>query len=193
MPATAGASNLHSKADGGRRPLGVPTLEDKIVQGAVAEVLSAIYEADFLGFSYGFRPGRSAHHALHALHTALMTRKVLWVLDADIRSFFDSVDHEWLLRVVSHRIADPRILRLIGQWLRAGVMEGGEWTDGSFIAELLGQFQEPEFYADDFLFLCHVVISVPPEAGTVPALGENRTSPPAPLRKPTMTVRLSSS
>jgi RNA-directed DNA polymerase len=117
------------KGDGGRRPLGVPTLEDKIVQGAVAEVLSAIYEADFLGFSYGFRPGRSAHHALHALHTALMTRKVLWVLDADIRSFFDSVDHEWLLRVISHRITDPRILRLIGQWLRAGVMEGGEWTD----------------------------------------------------------------
>ena len=117
------------KADGGQRPLGVPTLEDKIVQGAVAEVLSAIYEVDFVGFSYGFRPRRSAHHALQALHTALMTRKALWVLDADIRRFFDSVNHEWLLRMVSHRIADPRILRLIGQWLRAGVMERDEWTD----------------------------------------------------------------
>lgn len=117
------------KADGGRRPLGVPALEDKIVQGAVAEVLSAIYEADFLGFSYGFRPHRSAHQALHALHTALMTRKVLWVLDADIRSFFDSVNHEWLLRMLSHRIADPRILRLISQWLRVGILEGGEWRE----------------------------------------------------------------
>jgi len=117
------------KADGGRRPLGVPALEDKIVQGAVAEVLSAVYEVDFLGFSYGFRPRRSAHHALQALHTALMTRKVLWVLDADISSFFDSVNHEWLLRMLSHRIADPRILRLIGQWLRAGIMESGEWKD----------------------------------------------------------------
>jgi RNA-directed DNA polymerase len=119
------------KADGGRRALGVPTLEDKIVQGAVAEVLSAIYEVDFLGFSYGFRPRRSAHHALDALHTALMTRKVLWVLDADIRSFFDSVDHEWMLRILSHRIADPRILRLVGQWLRAGVMEGSEWKEAT--------------------------------------------------------------
>jgi group II intron reverse transcriptase/maturase len=117
------------KADGGHRPLGVPTLEDKIVQGAVAEVVSAIYEADFLGFSYGFRPRRSAHHALQALHTALMTRKALWVLDADIRRFFDSVNHEWLLRMLSHRIADRRILRLIGQWLRAGVIERGEWKD----------------------------------------------------------------
>lgn len=117
------------KADGGHRPLGVPVLEDKIVQGAVTEVLSAVYEVDFLGFSYGFRPRRSAHHALQALHTALMTRKVLWVLDADIRSFFDSVNHEWLLRMLSHRIADPRILRLIGQWLRAGILERGEWKD----------------------------------------------------------------
>jgi RNA-directed DNA polymerase len=82
------------KADGGQRPLGVPTLEDKIVQGAVAEVLSAIYEVDFLGFSYGFRPGRSPHQALSALHTAIMSQRVNWVLDADIRSFFDSVDHE---------------------------------------------------------------------------------------------------
>jgi len=114
------------KPDGRRRPLGVPTLEDKIVQSAVAEVLSAIYEADFLGFSYGFRPGRSAHGALDALQTAIMTQKVNWVLDADIRSFFDSVDHEWLLRMVSHRIADRRVLRLIRQWLRSGILESGE-------------------------------------------------------------------
>lgn len=100
-------------------------LEDKIVQSAVAEVLSAVYEADFLGFSYGFRPGRNPHMALDALHTAIMRQRVNRVLDANIRSFFDSVDHEWLLRIVAHRIADPRILRLIGLWLRAGVLESG--------------------------------------------------------------------
>src|SRR3989475_2868457 len=115
------------KAGGGQRPIGVPALEDKVVQGAVAEVLSAIYEADFLGFSYGFRPGRNPHEALESLHTALMTQYVSWVLDADIRSFFDSVDHEWMLRMVAHRVADRRMLRLIGRWLRAGVMEGLEW------------------------------------------------------------------
>lgn len=92
-----------------------------------SKALSAVYEAHFLGLSYCFRPHRSAHHALQALHTALMTRKVLWVLDADIHSFFDSVNHEWLLRMLSHRIADPRILRLIGQWMRAGIMESSEW------------------------------------------------------------------
>jgi group II intron reverse transcriptase/maturase len=111
------------------RPLGVPVLEDKIVQGAVAEVLSAVYEVDFLGFSYGFRPKRSPHQALKALEKALVTRKINWVLDADIRRFFDSVDHEWLLRMVAHRIADPRILRLIRQWLRAGILESGEWSE----------------------------------------------------------------
>jgi group II intron reverse transcriptase/maturase len=117
------------KADGGRRPLGIPTLEDKIVQGAVAEVLSAVYEVDFLGFSYGFRPKRDPHMALNALHTALMSRRVNWVLDADIRSFFDSVDHEWLMRMVAHRIADPRILRLIRLWLEAGILESNEWYE----------------------------------------------------------------
>ena len=117
------------KADGGQRPLGVPTLEDKIVQGAVAELLSAVYEVDFLGFSYGFRPRRNPHMALSALHTALMSQRVNWVLDADLRSFFDSVDHEWLLRMVAHRIADPRILRLIRQWLRAGILESNEWYE----------------------------------------------------------------
>jgi RNA-directed DNA polymerase len=132
------------KADGGQRPLGVTALEDKIVQGAVAEVLSAIYEVDFLAFSYGFRPGRSPHHALAALHTAFMTQYVNWVLDADVRSFFDSVDHEWILRMVAHRIADRRILRLIRGWLRAGVMEGQRWSEtvlgtpqGSGISPLL--------------------------------------------------------
>lgn len=115
------------KADGTQRPIGIPALEDKIVQGGVSEVLSAIYEVDFLGFSYGFRPGRSPHQALDALNAALIKRKINWVLDADVRRFFDSVDHEWLLRMVAHRIADPRVLRLIRQWLRAGVLEGGKW------------------------------------------------------------------
>jgi len=132
------------KPDGGQRPLGVPALEDKIVQSAVAEVLSTIYEVDFLGFSYGFRPKRSPHQALQALHTAFMTQSVNWVLDADIRSFFDSVDHEWMLRMVAHRVADRRILRLISGWLRAGVMEGKQWSEtvegtpqGSGISPLL--------------------------------------------------------
>jgi RNA-directed DNA polymerase len=117
------------KADGGQRPLGVPTLEDKIVQGAVAEMLSAIYEVDFVGFSYGFRPGRSPHQALSSLHTAIMSRNVNWVLDADIRSFFDSVDHEWLLRMLAHRVADPRVIRLVRMWLAAGILESDEWRE----------------------------------------------------------------
>lgn len=132
------------KADGGRRPLGIPALEDKLVQSAVAEVLGAIYEADFAPFSYGFRPGRSAHQAIDALHEAVMRQRVDWVLDADIRSFFDSVDHELLLRAVAVRIADPRVLRLIEQWLGAGVMESGQWHEttvgtpqGSSISPLL--------------------------------------------------------
>ena len=117
------------KSDGGQRPLGIPALEDKIVQGAVAEVLSAIYEVDFVGFSYGFRPRRNPHQALRALHTALMTQYVNWVLDADIRRFFDSVNHEWLLRMLAHRVADPRILGLIRGWLSAGVLEGKVWSE----------------------------------------------------------------
>jgi RNA-directed DNA polymerase len=114
------------KADGRQRPLGVPTLEDKIVQRAVVEVLSAIYEADFLGFSYGFRPKRSPHHALDALTVGIETKRVNWVLDADIRGFFDTLHHEWLLRFLEHRVADRRVVRLIQKWLRAGVLEDGQ-------------------------------------------------------------------
>lgn len=115
------------KADGSKRGLGLPALEDKIVQSAVAEVLTAIYEADFYGFSYGFRPGRSAHDALESLERALMTQRVNWVLDFDIQTFFDSLDHEWMVRMLEHRIADRRIIRLIKRWLKAGVLESGEW------------------------------------------------------------------
>ena len=116
------------KADGRVRPLGVPTLEDKIVQRAVAEVLSAIYEIDFLGFSYGFRPGRSPHAALDALSVGLLTKRVNWVLDADIRGFFDTLDHGWLVKFLEHRVADRRVVRLIQKWLRAGVLEDGKRT-----------------------------------------------------------------
>jgi len=104
------------KADGRQRPLAVAAVEDKIVQGAVAMVLSAIYEVDFLGFSYGFRPGRGQHDALDALVVGIDSRKVNWILDADIRSFFDMVDQEWMIRFVEHRIGDPRIIRLIRKW-----------------------------------------------------------------------------
>jgi len=116
------------KADGGQRPLGMATIEDKIVQGAVAEVLSAIYEEDFLGFCYGFRVKRSQHDALDALAVAIMRKKVNWVLDADIRGFFDSISHEWMRRFIEHRIGDERVVRLIQKWLTAGVMEQGEWS-----------------------------------------------------------------
>ncbi len=116
------------KTDGRQRPLGVPVLEDKLVQRATVEVLNAIYETDFLGFSYGFRPGRSQHNALDALYTGLLTRKVNWVLDADIRGFFDAIDHGWLVKFVEHRIADPRVVRLIQKWLNAGVLEDGTRT-----------------------------------------------------------------
>lgn len=115
------------KPDGGQRPLGIPALEDKIVQSATAEVLSAIYEADFLGFSYGFRRGRGPIQALDALYVALVGEKVNWVLDADIRGFFDAIDHECLLKFLEHRIADKRVLRLIRKWLEAGVLEDDTW------------------------------------------------------------------
>jgi group II intron reverse transcriptase/maturase len=114
------------KIDGRQRPLGVTSLEDKIVQRATVEVLNAIYETDFLGFSYGFRPGRSQHNALDALYTALLTRKVNWVLEVDIRGFFDAIDHGWLVKFLEHRIADQRVVRLIQKWLNAGVLEEGK-------------------------------------------------------------------
>ena len=116
------------KADGRQRPLGIATLEDKIVQRAVVEVLNAIYEVDFLGFSYGFRPGRSPHDALDALAAGIQRKKVNWVLDADIRDFFTSLDQSWLQKFLEHRIADKRVLRLIRKWVSAGVIEDGTWT-----------------------------------------------------------------
>lgn len=106
--------------------LRVPALEDKIVQRATVDVLNAIYEVDFLGFSYGFRPGRSQHNALDALSVGIQRKKVGWVLDADIRGFFDAVDHEWLIKFVEHRIADQRVIRHIKKWLKAGVLEDGK-------------------------------------------------------------------
>src|SRR5215475_5116016 len=113
------------KPDGRQRPLAVAALEDKIVQRAVVALLNAIYEEDFLGFSYGFRPGRGTHDALDALCVGIDSRKVSFILDADIQSFFDTVNQEWLIRFVEHRIGDWRIIRLIRKWLRAGVMEDG--------------------------------------------------------------------
>jgi len=117
------------KTDGRQRPLGIAALEDKIVQQAVATVLNQIYEEDFLGFSYGFRAGRGAHGALDALTAAIMTKKVSWVLDADIRGFFDNISHEKLIELLGVRIADPRIIRLIQKWLKAGVSEDGQWSE----------------------------------------------------------------
>jgi len=116
------------KADGRQRPLGVTALEDKLVQRATVEVLNAIYETDFIGFSYGFRAGRSQHNALDALYTGLLTRKVNWVLDLYIRGFFVAIDHGWLVKFVEHRIADRRVVRLIQKWLNAGVLEDGTRT-----------------------------------------------------------------
>src|SRR5262252_3889234 len=133
------------KEDGRQRPLGIAALEDKIVQHAVGTVLNQIYEEDFKGFSYGFRPGRSQHDALDALWRGIMRRKVNWVLDADVGDFFGSISHEWMVKFLQHRIADRRILRLIKKWLRAGVSEDGEWSrtevgtpQGAVISPLLG-------------------------------------------------------
>ena len=114
------------KPGGKQRPLGIAALEDKIVQRAVVAVLNAIYEEDFLGFSYGFRPGRGQHDALDALSVAISGTQVNWILDADIRSFFDSVSQEWLVRFLEHRIGDERVIRLVRKWLKAGVLEDGD-------------------------------------------------------------------
>src|SRR3984893_15157527 len=116
------------KADGRERPLGIASLEDKIVQRAVVEVFNAIYEEDFLGFAYGFRPKRGQHDALDALAVGITQTPVNWIADIDVRSFFDTVSHEWLIRFVEHRIGDPRMIRLIRKWLKAGVLEDGEWS-----------------------------------------------------------------
>jgi len=132
------------KPDGRDRPLGIASLEDKIVQKAVATVLAQIYEVDFLGFSYGYRPGRSQHNALDALYVGLWQQRINWVLEADICGYFDTISHEWLMKFLEHRIGDPRVLRLIRKWLRAGVLEAGQWSkttegtpQGSVISPLL--------------------------------------------------------
>src|SRR6267378_1571695 len=117
------------KADGRQRPLGIAALEDKIVQQAVVTILNQIYEVDFKGFSYGFRPGRSPHQALDALTVGIQRKRVNWVLDADIHSFFDNLSHEWTMKFIEHRVADRRILRLIRKWLKAGVSEDGQWSE----------------------------------------------------------------
>jgi group II intron reverse transcriptase/maturase len=116
------------KGDGRERPIGIPVLEDKIVRRSMVEVLNAIYEVDFLGFSYGFRPERNQHQALDAVVVAIEGRKVNWVLDLDIRGFFDAIDHEWLIRFIEHRIKDKRVIRQVKKWLNAGVMEDGHWN-----------------------------------------------------------------
>lgn len=132
------------KPDGRQRPLGIAALEDKIVQQAVLWVLQSIYEQDFLGFSYGFRPNRSQHQALDALSVAITSKKVNWILDADVKGFFDAIDHQWLIKFLEHRIGDQRILRLIRKWLHAGIIEEGHWSQategspqGSVISPLL--------------------------------------------------------
>lgn len=132
------------KADGRQRPLGIAALEDKIVQSAVGTVLGQIWEEDFLGFSYGFRPGRGQQDALDALWVGIVRQKVNWILDLDIRSFFDKLQHDWLVQFVEHRIGDKRVVRLIQKWLKAGVMEDGRWFEtekgspqGSVISPIL--------------------------------------------------------
>jgi group II intron reverse transcriptase/maturase len=132
------------KPDGKQRPIGIAALEDKIAEQAVVSILNQIYEEEFLGFSYGFRPGRSPHRALDAINVGITERKVNWILEVDIRSFFDNLDHGWLLKFLEHHIADSRILRLIRKWLRAGVSEEGQWSkttkgtpQGSVISPLL--------------------------------------------------------
>ena len=117
------------KPDGRQRPLGIAALEDKIVQQAVVTILNQIYEVDFKGFSYGFRPGRSPHQALDALYVGIQRKRVNWVLDADIRGFFDNMSHEWTMKFIEHRVADRRMLRLIQKWLKAGVSEDGQWSE----------------------------------------------------------------
>src|SRR6202044_1415837 len=138
------------KRDGRLRPLGIASLEDKIVQRAVVEVLNVVYETDFLGFSYGFRPGRGPHDALDALSAGISVKKVNWVLDADIRDFFGQLDRGWLRKFLGHRIADKRVLRLVDKWLAAGVIEDGTWSEtphgsppGALVSALLAPVYLP--------------------------------------------------
>jgi group II intron reverse transcriptase/maturase len=147
--------------------LGIAALEDKIVQQAARTVLECIYEQDFLGFSYGYRPGRSQHRALDALYVGIMKRKVNWIIDADIRGFFDTISHEWLMKFLEHRIADPRMLRLLKKWLRAGVSEDGEWSPTT-VGTPQGAVISP-LYANVFL---HYVLDLWIEAWRRQAQGE---------------------
>jgi RNA-directed DNA polymerase len=131
------------KGDGRQRPLGIPALEDKIVQSVTAQILSAIWEEEFMGFSYGFRPGRGPHNALDALTVGIEQRRVGWVLDADIRAYFDTISHEWLVKFIEHRIGDRRIIGLIQKWLKAGVLEEGQWTQNEEGTPQGGLFTPP--------------------------------------------------
>jgi RNA-directed DNA polymerase len=135
------------KADGRQRPLGIAALEDKIVQRAVVEVLNAIYEEDFLGFSYGFRPGRKPHDALDALAAGITGKRVNWIIDADIRDFFTKLDQAWLMKFLEHRVADKRVLRLIRKWLAAGVIEDGSWSETPEGTPQGGSFTPPTHLA----------------------------------------------
>lgn len=155
------------KGDGKMRPLGIAALEDKIVQQAARTVLECIYEQDFQGFSYGFRPGRSQHRALDALSVGIGTRKVNWIIDADIRGFFDNISHEWLMKFLAHRIADPKMLRLLKKWLRAGVSEEGQWSPTT-VGTPQGAVISP-LYANVFL---HYVFDLWIEAWRKRARGE---------------------
>jgi len=156
------------KSDGRQRPLGIASLEDKIVQQAVVTVLNQVYEVDFLGFSYGFRPGRSQHDTLDALWVGIMGKKVNWVLDADIQGFFDTIDHEWLLKFIEHRIADRRMLRLIRKWLWAGTSEDGQWSkttvgtpQGAVISPLLANvYLHYVLDLDNVLNYAHIALAV---------------------------------
>jgi RNA-directed DNA polymerase len=119
----------YRRRDGRRRPLSIASLEDKIVQQAVVTILNQVYEVDFRAFSYGFRPGRSPHQALDALNVGIQRKRVNWILDPDIRGFFDHLSHEWMMKLVAHRVADKRILRLISKWLKAGMSEDDTWSE----------------------------------------------------------------
>ena len=129
LPGKAVAEGVHPEGGRAAAALGICALEDKIVQRAVVEVLNAIYEVDFPGFSSGFRPGRGPHDALDALSVGIWRKKVNWVLDADIRDFFGQLDRAWLRKFPGHRIAGKRVLRLVGKWLAAGVIEDGTWSE----------------------------------------------------------------